>query len=59
MDFLTPENFDQKRRYRSQRIVVIYSDKTRNPPADWCFEVTNIVKSGETYNPIKMWLPGL
>ena len=31
--------------------AVINSDKTKTPPADWCFEVTNIVKTGETYDP--------
>jgi PKD repeat protein len=32
-------------------IAIINSDKTKNPPADWCFEVTNISKSGVTYDP--------
>ena len=32
-------------------IAVINSDKTKTPPADWCFEVTNVTKSGETYDP--------
>jgi PKD repeat protein len=31
-------------------IAVINSDKTKNPPPDWCFEVTNISKSGATYD---------
>jgi bacillopeptidase F len=31
--------------------VTILSDKTKTPPADWCFEVTNVVKAGETYDP--------
>jgi PKD repeat protein len=26
------------------------SDQTRNPPADWCFEVTNVVLAGATYD---------
>lgn len=32
-------------------VVVLTSNRTRTPPADWCFEVTNVVKAGETYNP--------
>jgi len=30
--------------------AVLLSDKTKTPPANWCFEVTDIVKSGETYD---------
>jgi PKD repeat protein len=29
----------------------VQSDKDRNPPADWCFTVTDVTKSGATYNP--------
>lgn len=32
-------------------IASINSDKTKTPPADWCFEVTNVVLAGETYDP--------
>lgn len=32
-------------------VVVLQSNRTRTPPADWCFEVANVVKAGETYNP--------
>ena len=33
--------------------VAIVSDKTKTPPADWCFQVTAVTKSGETYDPTK------
>ncbi len=32
-------------------IAVLDSWKTKTPPADWCFEVTDVVKSGEIYDP--------
>jgi hypothetical protein len=32
-------------------IAVLESKKTKTPPADWCFEVTDVVKAGETYDP--------
>jgi PKD repeat protein len=31
--------------------AIIRSDKTKNPPANWCFEVTNVSKTGATYDP--------
>jgi bacillopeptidase F len=31
--------------------VTILSDKTKTPPTDWCFEVTNVAKAGEVYDP--------
>lgn len=33
--------------------AVISSDKSKTAPADWCFQVTNVVKTGETYDPTK------
>jgi PKD repeat protein len=35
----------------SDGVAEIQSDQTRNPPADWCFEVTNVVLAGATYDP--------
>ncbi|UCD18047.1 MAG: S8 family serine peptidase, partial [Candidatus Zixiibacteriota bacterium] len=32
-------------------VAVITSTKTKTPPSDWCFEVTDVVKAGETYDP--------
>jgi PKD repeat protein len=29
----------------------IQSDQTRNPPADWCFEVTDVILVGAIYDP--------
>ncbi len=34
----------------SSGIATIQSDKTRTPPADWCFEVTDITATGYVYN---------
>jgi PKD repeat protein len=31
-------------------LAVMTSGKTKNPPADWCFEVTNVSKSGASYD---------
>ncbi len=35
----------------SDGVAEITSDKSRTPPADWCFEVTDVVLSGATYDP--------
>lgn len=32
--------------------VTINSDKSKTAPLDWCFQVTNVVKTGETYDPV-------
>ena len=32
-------------------VAVISSAKTKTPPANWCFTVTNVTKTGETYDP--------
>jgi PKD repeat protein len=32
---------------------IINSDKTKTAPSDWCFEVTNVSKAGETYDRTK------
>jgi len=30
--------------------VTLYSDRQRKPQGNWCFEVTDVVKVGYTYN---------
>jgi PKD repeat protein len=32
-------------------VAIVSSAKTKTPPADWCFTVTNVSKAGETYDP--------
>ena len=32
-------------------VAVVSSSKTKTPPANWCFTVTNVTKAGETYDP--------
>ncbi len=27
------------------------SDRTKNPPSNWCFQVTNVIRSGAVYDP--------
>ncbi len=49
--FNAPATTTKSARTNSSGIATISSDKARTPPADWCFEVTNIVKTGETYDP--------
>lgn len=34
----------------SDGVAVITSSKTKTPPADWCFQVTDVVKAGEIYD---------
>jgi PKD repeat protein len=32
-------------------VALIISDKTKNPPTNWCFDVTNVSKTGTIYDP--------
>ncbi|HEY3215211.1 MAG TPA: PKD domain-containing protein [Candidatus Eisenbacteria bacterium] len=32
-------------------VAVVSSAKTKTPPADWCFTVTDVAKTGEVYDP--------
>jgi len=34
-------------------VAVITSDRTRNPPADWCIEVTDVALAGAIYDPVE------
>jgi PKD repeat protein len=49
--FNAPNNHQQSGTTTSSGIASIESQKTKNPPTDWCFEVTNVSGDGLQYDP--------
>ncbi len=48
--FSDPSNDIETGVTNSSGVATLQSAKDRTPPADWCFEVTDVVASGYTYN---------
>lgn len=48
--FNAPNTSTKTATTNSSGVAVLQSDKTRTPPADWCFEVTNVTATNYAYN---------